>query len=256
MLSKADIKLINSLKHKKYRQMHNLFIAEGVRLVHDALKQNALLKQLFLTESFSNNPDNKAIIDLIAKRNITSEILTDKQFKSISETVTPAGLFAICEMPRAINFKPDSRKNYLYLDTIQEPGNLGTLLRSANWFGVNDIILSKNCIDVYNPKVVRSAMGAHFQLNTYNDIDLKVFSNHTKLGAFMQGDRINNIDGKTLVPWVLIIGNEAHGISDKNQNLIDKKLSIPKIGGGESLNAATAGSILLYQLTASLLSDQ
>lgn len=256
MLSKADIKLINSLEHKKYRQKHKLFIAEGSRLVTEVLNSNFSTKQIYLSELFIAREQNRKIVDLIAKKNIQSEIVTEKQFTAISDTITPAGIIALCSMPADIDIDQTSTNNYLFLDSIQDPGNFGTLLRSANWFGITDIALSENCIDAYNPKVVRAAMGAHFHLNIYNNVGLNKFSGHTILGTFMQGESIHSIDVKKLGSWILVIGNEAHGISENNLNLIDIKLSIPKVGEGESLNAAMAGSILLYHLTAPLLSDQ
>jgi TrmH family RNA methyltransferase len=256
MLSKSDIKLIKSLKHKKYRQLHKLFIAEGERLVSEALSANALINQILLTDSFIANENNQNIISLITKNNVPSEVIAEHQFKSISETVTPSGVLALCKMPKKIYFNKNNDDNLLYLDTIQDPGNLGTLLRSANWFGITNVALSNNCIDAYNPKVVRAAMGAHFHLNIYNNINLNNFDKHTKLGALMQGESTHYLKDKIFEPWVLVIGNEAHGISSENHNLLDKKLYIPKIGKGESLNAAMAGSILLYYLTAPLLSDQ
>ena len=255
MLSNADIKLINSLEQKKYRKIHNLFIIEGKRLVRDAIIYNSKIKQLFLTDSFINEHENSDLIKIISERNITSETIPDSKMKSISETVSPSGVFALCEIPSQKKFVQDKNENYLFLDDIRDPGNMGTLLRSSNWFGIKNIVLSKNCIDPFNPKVIRSAMGAHFNLNIYNRQSLNDFVNHTKLGAFQEGEDIYQLYGKSLEPWVLVIGSEAHGISTENSKIITKKITIPKIGNGESLNAAMAGSILLYHLTAPLLSD-
>lgn len=255
MLSKSDVKLINSLEKKKYRKEHNLYIIEGERLVHDAIVYNAEIKQLYLTDSFLSKQENTNIIKLISEHNLASEIIPDSKMKSISETVTPSGIFALCKISLQSEFTDDNTDNYLFLDDIQDPGNMGTLLRSASWFGIKKVALSENCIDIYNPKVVRSGMGAHFNLNIYNNQFLNNFANHTKLGAFQDGEDIYQINGKNLEPWILVIGSEAHGISSKNNKIIDKKIAIPKIGNGESLNAAMAGSILLYHLTVPLLSD-
>lgn len=255
MLSKADIKLINSLEKKKYRNEHNLFIFEGKRLVHDAIIYNAQIKQLFLTDSFVDKEENSSIIKLISEHHIISETIPESIMKLISDTVTPSGIFALCEIPKPKRLKENNTDNNLFLENIQDPGNMGTLLRSASWFGIKNVALSKNCIDIYNPKVIRSGMGAHFHLNIYYDQVLNNFVNHTKLGAFQDGKNIYQIKGKNYDPWVLVIGSEAHGISIENSKIIDKKITIPKIGNGESLNAAMAGSILLYHLTAPLLSD-
>ena len=111
-------------------------------------------------------------------------------------------------------------------------------------------MLSENCIDTYNPKVVRGGMGAHFNLNIHTDISLKLFKDHTIIGGFQEGKSIHDIDVQSIKPWALVVGNEANGISEDSANLITLNITIPKLGKGESLNAAVAGSILLSYLTA------
>jgi len=248
MLSKNEIKLIRSLENKKFRKKNNLFVIEGERIVKEAIESGAIVDQLLISESFSSS--QSTFIDILSKFNVISKIIPDNQMKSISGTVTPSGVLALCKIPEQSNLLAIKQQNILYLDTIQDPGNLGTLLRSASWFGLEHIVLSENCIDPYNPKVVRSGMGAHFNLNIYTDTPLKAFNEHIKIGGFQKGEPINEIDKNSIEPWVLVIGNEANGISAENANFINKKITIPKIGAGESLNAAVAGSVLLFHLTA------
>lgn len=248
MLSKNEIKLIKSLENKKFRKKHNFFVIEGERIVKESLVSGILIDQVFISESFVAN--QYPLIDTLAKQNTVTKIIPDKQMKAISGTVTPSGILALVKMPVQPNLGIIENQNILYLDTIQDPGNLGTLLRSANWFGIENIILSENSIDPYNPKVVRSGMGAHFNLNIFTDTPLKLLSKHTKIGGFQEGESIYEIEKKSIEPWVLVIGNEAYGISEENAKLINKKITIPKIGKGESLNVAVAGSVLLYHLTA------
>ena len=248
MLSKNEIKLIQSLENKKYRKKHKLFVIEGERIVTDAVSSGAPIDQVFLSESFSSS--NSVFIDKLAQHNTAARIIPDNQMKSISGTVTPSGVLALCRIPEQPIIEITKGQNILYLDTIQDPGNLGTLLRSASWFGIEHIVLSENCIDPYNPKVVRGGMGAHFNLNIFTDTPLRLLGKHTKIGGFQEGKSIYDIDKKVIEPWVLVVGNEANGISEENANLIDLKITIPKIGKGESLNAAVAGSVLLVSLTA------
>jgi len=249
MLSNSDHKLITSLAKKKYRKLHQLFTIEGERLILEAVQSKVLIKQIYITDEFIEKPQHNSLMDLIAENAIVTNAISEGEMKSICDTITPSGILAICEIPKPNDMDIGNSNNWLYLDEIQNPGNLGTLLRSANWFGIKNVALSENCIDIYNPKVVRGGMGAHFNLNIYEDVTLQIFENHTILGAFQNGENIYKLEINQVSPWVLVIGNEAHGISPDNMNHINLKVTIPKIGSGESLNAAVAGSILLYQLT-------
>ena len=251
ILSKSEIKLIKSLSLKRYRKIHKLFIIEGERLVSEAIQSKTIIKQLYVTNEFIVKPQHNTLMDLIAERSVITNSISEKDMNSICNTVTPAGILAVCEIPNSNTIDINKPENCLYLDEIQNPGNLGTLLRSADWFGIKNIALSENCIDIYNPKVLRGGMGVHFRLSIHENILLNTFkdSPHTIIGAFQTGDNIYDTDRKKLSPWVLVIGNEAHGINKNNIDQINLKVTIPKIGSGESLNAAVAGSILLYHLT-------
>ena len=249
MLSKNEIKLIKSLESKKFRRKHRLFIIEGERLVNEAYINDAALDQVFISDSYSSN-NNKFLIDVISHKSIPTKIIPDNQMKDISDTVTPSGILALCKIPEQPKISSTFKNNILYLDSIQDPGNLGTLLRSASWFGLKHVVLSENCIDAYNPKVVRGGMGAHFNLDVFCDTALNIFVKHTKIGGFQDGVSIESFDTKTIEPWILVIGNESNGISSDIAELIERKITIRKLGGGESLNAAVAGSILLFHLTA------
>ncbi|NHZ86037.1 MAG: hypothetical protein GWP19_09165 [Planctomycetia bacterium] len=250
ILSKSEIKLIKSLSFKKYRKLHKLFIIEGERLVSEAIQSKTIIKQVYVTAEFTAKPQHDSLMELIAEGTITTNSISVKEMNKICDTVSPSGILALCKLYDSLNIDIGKSENWLYLDEIQDPGNLGTLLRSANWFGIKNVALSKNCIDVYNPKVLRGAMGAHFRLSIYENILLTIFkdSQHTILGAFQKGDSIHDLDIEKVAPWILVIGNEAHGINT-NIDHINVKVTIPKIGSGESLNAAVAGSILLYHLT-------
>jgi len=251
MLSKSDIKLIKSLALKKFRNLNQLYVLEGERLISEAVQSNANINKLYITDSFIAKPHHNEFMDKIAERSIITNIVTEKEMISICDTVSPSGILALCDKQESGSIDYNKSENWLYLDEIQDPGNLGTLLRSADWFGIRNVALSENCIDIYNPKVLRGGMGAHFRLSINEDVSLINFNTvpHTIIGAVQNGENIYNINVKTLKPWVLLIGSEAHGINKKYNDQINVKVTIPKLGSGESLNAAVAGSILLYHLT-------
>jgi RNA methyltransferase, TrmH family len=251
MLSNSDHKLITSLAKKKYRKLHQLFAIEGERLILEAVQSKALIKQVYITDEFIAKPQHNSLMDLIAENALVTNAISEREMKSICDTISPSGILAICEIPKSSDIDSSNSDNWLYLDEIKDPGNLGTLLRSADWFGVKNVALSENCVDAFNTKVLRGGMGSQFRLNIYENVSLKDFneSSHTIIGAFQKGESINQVEIAPLVPWVLVIGSEAHGITTDNINHINLKVTIPKIGSGESLNAAVAGSILLVHLT-------
>jgi len=251
MLSHSDNKLIKSLGKKKYRKLHQLFVIEGERLVSEAVQSKIVIKQIYITDEFIAKSQHDSLMDLIAEHAIITNSISVKEMNGICDTISPSGILAICEMLNSDDIDISNLENWLYLDEIQDPGNLGTLLRSADWFGIKNIALSENCIDIYNPKALRGGMGSHFRLSIHENILLNTFkeSQHTIIGAFQKGDSIYDLDRKKVTPWILVIGNEAHGINKNNINHINLTVTIPKFGSGESLNAAVAGSILLYHLT-------
>ena len=251
MLSHSDNKLIKSLGKKKYRKLLQLFVIEGERLVSEAVQSKVVIKQIYITDEFIAKPQHDSLMDLIANNAIITNSIGDKEMKGICDTISPSGILALCTLPNSYDIDFHASENWLYLDEIQDPGNLGTLLRSADWFGIKNIAFSENCVDAFNTKVLRGGMGSQFRLNLYEDISLKGFNkrSHTIIGAFQKGESIHSVDPKILMPWVLVIGNEAHGINEKYTDQIKVKVAIPKLGSGESLNAAVAGSILLYHLT-------
>ena len=189
----------------------------------------------------------KVLARLFKSRQHDDKIITDSQFKKISSTSTPSGIAALCNIPRSpyIDFKV---RKWIYLDKIRDPGNLGTILRSALWFGFKNIILSSKSVDPYNPKAIRSGMGSHFGLNLYQNIRLNDFiKTHLIVSGSTCGEDISVF--KLPEKYVLVLGNEAHGISKNIEPLIQKSVSIKRLGEGESLNLSSAASILMYSFT-------
>ncbi len=176
MLSKSDIKLIKSLALKKFRNLNRLYVIEGERLISEAVQSNAIINKLYITDSFIAKPHHNELMDKIAERSIITNIVTEKEMISICDTVSPSGILALCDKQESGSIDFNKSENWLYLDEIQDPGNLGTLLRSADWFGIKNVALSENCIDIYNPKVLRGGMGAHFRLSINEGVSLINFN--------------------------------------------------------------------------------
>jgi len=248
MTSKTDIKQLSRLSTKKGRNEYGLYLIEGLRIIRSALRAQAPINRIFVTARFEESVDYQTISNLFNKI-LKPEIIDEKTMKQITQTVTPSGILAVCSLPKITELPSAIASNWLYLDKIADPGNLGTLLRSAAWFGTTQVALSPHCADPFNPKVMRGGMGAHFSLQMVTNCDLRQFksSDHLIIGADHRGMSIIDFNNNTK-DWVLVIGSEAHGISKENSNHIEYSLSIPANGSGNSLNAAVAGSIILYCL--------
>ena len=248
MTSKNYIKQLSRLSTKKGRNENGLYLIEGLRIIRSALRAQAIINRIFVTEKFKKSVDYQSISNHFNKI-LKPEIIDEKTMKQIAQTVTPSGIVAVCSLPKITELPATIVSNWLYLDKIADPGNLGTLLRSAAWFGTTQVALSPHCTDPFNPKVMRSGMGAHFLLQMVTNCDLRKFKNsdHLIIGADHRGMSILDFN-HSAKDWVLVIGSEAHGISKENSNQIEYSLSVPAKGSGDSLNAAVAGSIMLYCL--------
>ena len=243
MLSKTHTKYIQSLQHKKFRDEMGLFLAEGPKVVMDLLNSRKFIcKELFAQENWLQE-QSKLLSSL---RDTVITTVEDFELQKISSLSTANSVVAVFEK-RVQHFEINTTaKITLALDTIQDPGNLGTIIRIADWFGIANIICSIGCTDMYNAKVVQSTMGSLGRVNViYTDLvewlkenkKIKIYS------ASLEGKDVKTI-GK-LDEGILIIGNEANGVSDEVMNLVNKKITIPRIGEAESLNAAVATGIIL-----------
>ena len=250
MISNEQIKYFNSLKIKKYRLLEKKIIVEGERLIFEMLKTKIHFDIILLSK---NDSISQKMINIISKANekkILIEKINDKILKKLSKTKNNQSIIGICNLPKykQLNYN----NNILALDHISDPGNMGTLLRTAEWFGINNIILSQNCVDLFNSKVIRSAMGAHFYLksicllNLSNEIINLKNKGYSILGADKNGTNISNLSIKQ--KWILIIGNEANGLSKNIINHLTNIVAIPGKGNIDSLNASIAGGILLNHL--------
>tara|TARA_B100001559_G_scaffold181843_1_gene152123 strand:- start:2507 stop:3256 length:750 start_codon:yes stop_codon:yes gene_type:complete len=247
MLSINSLKKIKSLKTKKGRNAEKLFLIEGKRSVEEYILKSDLVNEVIISELKLKN--YKSVLDLCDKRKIKISVVTDSISKELSDTKTPSGLLATCKINLLIQKKYNSSR-WLFLYKIKDPGNLGTILRSAAWFNIKNIALSKDCADPYNNKVVRSAMGAHIYINIHQEVNINEFikNNFFIIGADQNGD--NSVEQKDLSrKIVLCLGGESRGFDDQIIKKLDKLVSIKKIGHGESLNVAIAGSIFMNYLS-------
>ena len=237
MLSKNQIKLITSLHLKKYRFSCQMFFAEGIKGIQELLDSNFELVNLYTTQ---NDFDEVSLDKKV--------VIIESELKKITALATPNTCLAVFKIPTEIKITASGL--ILALDSVRDPGNLGTILRLCDWFGINQIICSKETVDIYNPKVVKATMGSLARVNV-NYIDLETFITQTQLpifGTFMDGDSIY----KTNLPQegIIVMGNEANGISTSIEKLIKNRLSIPRFGTlqkTESLNVATATAIVLSE---------
>ena len=242
MLSKNQIKLINSLKKKKFRNQHKLFLAEGIKVVNELINSNIKPFKIYST----NN--------LLEIQEVTKiEIITENELKKISELKTPNQIVGLFEIPNNDSIVQNGFT--LVLDNINDPGNLGTIIRLCDWFDVDQIVCSVNTVDCYNPKVVQASMGSLSRVSiVYTNINLFLEKDTRPVyGAILNGENVYN--SKLDQNAILILGNEANGISIEIQKHFTNPITIPQFGkdkNTESLNVATATAILLSELTASI----
>ncbi len=238
MLSKNELKYIQSLCHKKQRQESGLFLAEGPKLVEELLNSDYRIKQILATDQWA-----QAHSDIPGIEEVSDAVLA-----KTSSLQTPNQVLAVVEQKFPANEPVIRGRLSLVLDGIQDPGNMGTIIRIADWFGVEQIIASEDTVELYNPKVIQSTMGSFMRIKLWyrplahfaSSLDVPVF------GALLTGS--NLYEQRPLSEGVLIIGNESKGIRSDLLPMVTHPVTIPRIGGAESLNAAVATGILLSHL--------
>lgn len=240
MISKNQIKLITSLHKAKGRKKHRLFIVEGPKAVDEFLKSKFEIEAVFGTREW---------IEFAPQILDSAEMISEKELQSISAQKHPNQVLAVVKIPEATTPPTEIKDLYLVLDTIQDPGNMGTIIRIADWFGIKHIICSRETADIYNPKVVQSTMGSISRVQvSYTDlIDWleEINGSVPVYGTLLSGENLyeTKLDSKGLI----IIGNESKGISDDVAFYISKGIKIPAYGDSEteSLNAAVATGIVV-----------
>ncbi|MCX7922491.1 MAG: 23S rRNA (guanosine(2251)-2'-O)-methyltransferase RlmB [Clostridia bacterium] len=247
------IKEIKSLKEKKHREAKKLFFIEGIRFVEEALKAETDIERIIVSETFSQSKGGIEVLSQASKKNYEVYEVPDKLFNEISDTDSPQGILAVIKIKRnRLDDLFDNNSFIVILDSIQDPGNMGTIIRTADAAGAAGVIISRGCVDLYNPKVLRSTMGSIFHIPFYLSDNLiesiatiksrgiKTYAAHLKGTANYYEVDIDSCSA-------IIVGNEANGISDEVANSADLLVKIPMPGRAESLNASVAASLLIYE---------
>ena len=240
MLTKNTIKQVASLRQQKFRKESGLFVVEGRKMVEELLRSHFTVKALYATE---------ACLDLFPQ----AETVTEVQMAQMSGQDTPPGILAVVSIPEAQALS-SSPRFILALDGIANPGNMGTLIRTAEWFGIRDIVCSPDCVEIWNPKVIQATMGSIFRVNIV-EADLSQFLPEQQrqgkaiYGALLEGE--NLFEKKDCKDGVIVIGSESHGIRKEVLPYLSHPITIPRVGASqtESLNASVAAAIIMAELT-------
>ncbi|GHE48895.1 TrmH family RNA methyltransferase [Sphingobacterium griseoflavum] len=243
MLSKAQISLTTSLQHKKFRKQHGLFLVEGLKSVLEFISSSYKIHSLYATAEAEAKMDN-------LPQKIKCVTVSAKELQKISLLNNPQGVVALFHLPdeHVLDLNRIQHQHSLLLDDIQDPGNLGTIIRTAEWFGIKHIICSLGTADAYNPKVVQASMGSLSRV-TVTYTDLPTFIRDTGMptfGALLDGTSIYDTDFGS--SGLIIMGNEGNGIRESLIRQIDHAVTIPRIGQAESLNVAVAATIFCAEL--------
>ena len=236
-ISKNQLKLITSLSQKKYRQKHDLFIAEGVKVLNELLNSTFEIETLFCTNDFETAISENKIVRI-----------SETELKRVSTLKSPNKALGIFKIPKGKAVQNSGLT--IALDAINDPGNLGTIIRLCDWFGVTQLVCSKDTVDCYNQKVVQASMGSLTRVSIhYTDLENYITkSNLDTYIADMDGENVYKM--KLPKEGILIMGNEANGVSEEIKSLLQHKISVPRFGETqetESLNVATATAILLSE---------
>jgi TrmH family RNA methyltransferase len=247
--------LARDLRRRKARERQGLFVAEGIRTVEELLRSPLRLRGALLGPQQGNEARRAALIETLRQRNIVTEEVAASEFESASETESPQGILAIAEIPdgslAAMHVSPDEPLRLLVLDGIQDPGNLGTIIRTASAFGVQATISLPGTVDVWNAKVVRSSMGSQFHHPclscTWDELD--TFRREQPFAIWAAdagGESIDAVEPPSRL--ALVVGNEGAGLSAPSRTRADRLVALPLSAMVESLNVAVAAGILLYEL--------
>lgn len=241
MSSNTDLKQFAALRMPKYRQKYGQFVVEGRKSVAELFHSSLKIVNILATS------------DAVAKYKIPFEVqvISSRDYQKISQMDTPPGILAVVETPQQGNWENTmEEKLTLALDGISDPGNLGTMVRTADWFGIRHILLSEDCTDFYGHKCISASMGAFTRVNIYRGNLPRLLSKRHTYGCFMQGKPVYETAFQP--PAVIVVGSESHGIRTETAAILREKICIPALGQGESLNAGVAAGIVMYEAARSL----
>jgi TrmH family RNA methyltransferase len=246
MLSKNRLRDLSQLHQKKHREQDELFLAEGAKIVPELLHSNFPVNEIFALQNWVNL--NQA---LLSKRSIPVSVITQQDLERLSQLQNPQEVIALCSKPKVEQVKLNKGALYLFLDSIRDPGNMGTIMRLADWFGIDAVYASDDCVEWANPKVIQASMGSFIRMRPQY-VESVGFLKETSLRCPVYATDLEgeNIYSSSFKPeGMLIISNEAHGLNPALENWVSQKIHIPaapKEGGmAESLNAAIAAAVVL-----------
>lgn len=253
-LSKTKLKELKKLTQKKYREDQRKFLVEGLRLVQEAARSDYVMLEAYYTEEIERSPQGSNLVQMLLQKTQHVYRVRQRELEAISATVTTQGIVAVLQAREytadAVLRCPDGQCLLVAFDGISDPGNVGTMVRTCDWFGVNGILIGRNSVELYNPKVLRATMGGVFHLPIADRVDLlSAISSAKNLGFKVY---VTDPHGETHFDHVtyeskslIIFGNEAWGVSDQVKRLADVRLVIRRYGAGESLNVSVACGIVL-----------
>ncbi len=250
----STIKEIKALHQKKHRDIQGVYFVEGIRFVNDAIDNEQAINKIIMSDRLETLNGGTRLISRISEVCSDIYMVPDKLFREISDTQTPQGVMAVLEK-RHTDFQMALKAgtSIVVLDSLQDPGNVGTIIRTADAAGVSAVMMTKGCVDLYSPKVLRSTMGSVFHLPIFEDLDivdaiqiLKA-NDYKVIASHLEGEN-NYYDEDLSCKSAIIVGNEANGISQDTAAAADRLIKIPMPGKAESLNASIAAGIMIYEL--------
>jgi TrmH family RNA methyltransferase len=256
-LSKTKLKELKELTHKKHRDERKKFLVEGIRFVHEAASSDFQILEVFFTEDIEKDPIGRSALAAMKKKTHDLHRITSHELQAITDTVNAQGIVAVLrqkEFNADVMLRcPDGQCTLVAFDGVSDPGNVGSMVRTCDWFGVNGILIGRNSVELYNSKVLRATMGGLFHLPIADGVDL--LSTISKAKSLGYKIYVTDMHGETHFDHVtyenkslVVFGNEAWGVSDQVKQLADVRLVIRRYGAGESLNVAVACGVVLSAL--------
>ena len=245
-MTHEELKYYSSLLRKKYRSSEKKFLVEGKKSVQEGIESNFSCEKIFVSQKFFDNTRSRKLF-----KRADVEVLKKSELLRITDTMTPQGITAVFRIPENNKIEEIKSKTIVYAENIADPGNLGTIIRICDWFGIETLLVSDNTVDVYNPKVIRSSMGSIFHINIIENVESKTLEILKKKGykllcADLQGENLYDLDISN--KKIIAFSNESVGPTEELLKRSDYKITIPKFGKAESLNVASASAIILSEI--------
>jgi TrmH family RNA methyltransferase len=254
-ITKNEIRLVRSLSLKKNRQSEQKFVLEGWRALKEVLSSSSKVELVGVLSRYLEDPDYRSILSNLEERGAVVRELSEAELKALADTVHAQGVIAVLQQKRR-SLEPDGLKKATLIvvaDSVSDPGNLGSIIRSSDWFNIDMLLLGKGCVELYNDKVIRSTVGSIFHLPIIEDVELpstlRILKEHDFSVIALAGDGKHSYDEQSMSgKLVIVLGSEAHGVSGEVRALADAVVRIPKYGKAESLNVGVACGIVLSRV--------